>query len=280
MSGTGEHVVLADCADSSGVLSSEMAYYSSSPDSSPGDIAGITTDNNQTAAWTCSTTNAVFTDTGVTFSAKIGPGVADGEYAGTASNGYDSKNGGFRCWQSSFLNLYRHGDMNCSMVYDCDHDKAPTSTTIASCTASATSTATTISPTAAANTGLATGAIIGISVGGGIALIIALVAACLVWRYLRANKRARKAKPPRITDPRTDKSRPKLPSMAQRPYADPGAWQGPPPVHELEEQWRPTEVPSLSHPPELDSSQRLELPTPESQYYEFYGHRSKSPVSP
>lgn len=123
---TAEHVVLVNCQSSDGVFTSEMAYYGSgTAGSSPSEYAQVTTATNETAAWACSTTTAVFTDTETTFVAVIGPNVTDGAWAGTGSNGYDSNNGGFRCWQKSTVDLYVYETRTCSMIYDCDHDAAP-----------------------------------------------------------------------------------------------------------------------------------------------------------
>jgi hypothetical protein len=120
-----EYVVLADCHDASSVYSSQIAYYSNSTASTPNDVATVATDAGQTAIWACSTTEALFTTTNTEFVAQLGPKVSDGQYAGTGSNGYDSKNGGFRCWQQFSQSYYTYGSVTCNMVYKCDHDAAP-----------------------------------------------------------------------------------------------------------------------------------------------------------
>lgn len=126
MSTTEEHVVLANCVNGDGVLSSDMAYYSQGPpDGSPGDIASVNTATNTTASWPCAINTAEFGDTHVIFVATIGPSVADGGYAGTGNNGYTAQNGGFRCWQKSLVNLYSYQGRTCSGIYDCDHEAAP-----------------------------------------------------------------------------------------------------------------------------------------------------------
>lgn len=117
----GEHVVLADCRDTAGAVSSQMAYFRGSPGPSPQDVAVVQTDPGQAALWINTNTSGLFTDTGVTFTATLGPKVADGEYAGTGHNGY----GGFNCWQRYAKNLYRYGETTCHQVYACNHDPAP-----------------------------------------------------------------------------------------------------------------------------------------------------------
>ncbi len=117
----GEHVVLADCRNGNNVLSSQMAYFPGAPSSSPQDVAIVNTPSGQTALWPGSTTAALFTTTGVTFTAVLGPQVANGSYAGSGNNTYT----GFTCWQRYVLNLYKYGNTTCSQVYDCDHEVAP-----------------------------------------------------------------------------------------------------------------------------------------------------------
>ncbi|KAI1640303.1 hypothetical protein F4809DRAFT_479937 [Biscogniauxia mediterranea] len=114
----GENVVLADCKSTDGVASSEIAYYSGSPDSSPDDIAQVTTEEGKTQQWANNSISGYFNTTGVTFRATLGPTGDDGDYAGLGNNGY----GDFVCWQSASKNLYSHAGKTCSGVYDCNHE--------------------------------------------------------------------------------------------------------------------------------------------------------------
>ena len=116
-----EHVVLSDCRDKNAVLSSQMAYFANSPNGSPQDVAVVSTPSGQSRLWAGATTTGLFTDTGVSFKATLGPQGADGSYAGNGTNGY----GTFSCWQIYQLNLYQYDSTTCSMVYDCDHRAAP-----------------------------------------------------------------------------------------------------------------------------------------------------------
>lgn len=120
-----EHVVLANCITDQGTLSSEMAYFTGSPNSSPDDTAVVSTPFNTTRKWADSRTSTLFLDTNVRFTADLGPDVADGEWAGTGDNGY----GTFVCWEKASGDLYS-GDTGeeenrCSGVYDCDHAATP-----------------------------------------------------------------------------------------------------------------------------------------------------------
>jgi hypothetical protein len=116
-----EHVVLADCRDRAGVLSSQVAYFPGSPNSTPQDVAIVATPRGQTRLWAGATSSALFTTTSVTFTAKIGPQVEDGQFAGTGNNGY----GDFVCYQKYAANLYEYDGTTCSQVYDCNHDPVP-----------------------------------------------------------------------------------------------------------------------------------------------------------
>ncbi|KAK5661801.1 hypothetical protein OQA88_9903 [Cercophora sp. LCS_1] len=170
----GEHVVLADCRDAAGVVSSQIAYFRGSPGPSPQDVAVVVTSPGQAALWVNTNTSALFTDTGVTFTSTLGPKVADGEYAGTGHNGY----GGFSCWQKYQKNLYTYDGTTCHQVYACNHDPAPA-----------------VLPTPVEDTkssssgggGLSSGALVAIVVGvvGGLVL---LAAAALFWYWRRTRQ--------------------------------------------------------------------------------------------
>jgi hypothetical protein len=113
----GEHVVLADCRDQSGTISSQMAYFLSAPGPLPKDVAIVVTTPGQAALWVNGNTTGLFTDTGVRFTSTLGPKVEEGQYAGTGENGY----GSFGCWQRYVKGLYTYDQTECSQVYDCEH---------------------------------------------------------------------------------------------------------------------------------------------------------------
>ncbi|KAK4237093.1 hypothetical protein C8A03DRAFT_45021 [Achaetomium macrosporum] len=117
----GEHVILADCRDRGGVVSSQMAYFVGDPGPTPQDVAVVVTPAGQAALWVNSNTSGLFTDTGVTFTANLGPRVEDGQFAGTGDNGY----GNFSCYQKYVAQLYTYGETTCNQVYLCDHSNPP-----------------------------------------------------------------------------------------------------------------------------------------------------------
>jgi hypothetical protein len=117
----GEHVVLADCRDRSGIISSQIAYFAGEPGPNPEDVAVVVTEAGQAALWVNGNTSALFTNTGVTFTATLGPAVAEGQFAGTGENGY----GNFSCYQSYVNALYVYSATTCSQVYLCDHSDPP-----------------------------------------------------------------------------------------------------------------------------------------------------------
>jgi len=116
-----EHVVLADCRSDDKSLSSQMAYFPGAPNGNPQDVAVVSTESGQARLWADQNTTGLFTDTGVTFTAKIGPLVEDGAFAGTGNNGY----GNFSCFQIYVKNLYQYDGKECSQVYDCNHQPIP-----------------------------------------------------------------------------------------------------------------------------------------------------------
>lgn len=117
----GEHVVLADCRDRRGTVSSQMAYFPGEPGPEPADVAVVVTRPGQAALWVNGNTSALFTDTGVTFTASLGPKVDEGRFAGVGDNGY----GSFGCWQRYVPQLYVYESTVCSQVYECDHSPPP-----------------------------------------------------------------------------------------------------------------------------------------------------------
>ncbi|KAH7032700.1 uncharacterized protein B0I36DRAFT_99753 [Microdochium trichocladiopsis] len=113
----GEHVVLADCRTKDLVYSSQMAYFNTTLDNSPEDIAVVKTAQGQTAVWFGQSTSALFTATGTTFKAVLNGTAEDGDFVGTGDNGY----GTFYCYQNFYQDQYMYGDSTCNMVVDCNH---------------------------------------------------------------------------------------------------------------------------------------------------------------
>ncbi|KAK4226629.1 hypothetical protein QBC38DRAFT_479902 [Podospora fimiseda] len=180
-----EHVTLSDCRDSSGVFSSQAAYFPTEPGPVPQDVAVVTTTAGQTALWINTKTEALFTGTNTKFTATLGPKVNDGEYAGMGDNGYTT----FNCWQKYKPNLYTYGNTTCSQVYDCNHDPAPS--ILPTPSGAQPSDTGTSPPSSEANSGLAQGSLIGIIVGavGGVLFLIAAVAVFWYWRKTRKDNK-------------------------------------------------------------------------------------------
>ncbi|KAK7978215.1 hypothetical protein PG988_005705 [Apiospora saccharicola] len=179
-----EYIVLADCKDSNNVLQSQMAYYNeTSPANKPQDTAVVAAPAGQLSNWFCDFSSGQFTTTGVQFNATLGPKRDEGDYAGNGTNGYDSDNGGYRCWQQYNRSQYKQGQFDCSQVLRCDHRAAPSPLPSISCSA-ASGNSTDTDPH-----GLTTGAKIGIGVGSGVGGLILLAIAVSVWRYLRKRRR-------------------------------------------------------------------------------------------
>ncbi|KAH6615530.1 hypothetical protein B0J18DRAFT_282392 [Chaetomium sp. MPI-SDFR-AT-0129] len=201
----GEHVVLADCRDPAGVLSSQMAYFKGPVGATPTDVAVVATPNGQTTLWVNANTTGLFTTTSVKFTANLGPRVEEGQFAGTGNNGY----GNFSCYQQYIAELYTYENTKCSQVYQCDHSKPPAGGISSS-----------------SSSGMSQGTIIGIAVGvvGG---ILFLVAAGLVFWYLRRSRRAKAGHSILPSDrsttltagPGSDNGEPKAPSTVQTPVS-------------------------------------------------------------
>ncbi|ROW04863.1 hypothetical protein VMCG_04886 [Cytospora schulzeri] len=153
--GHAEHVVLANCRSPDGILSSEMASYTGSPQNTPDDIAIVDTS----------------------------PDVADGEWAGTGDNGY----GSFVCWETSLPDSYYDEALGteCSGVYDCNHEATPSVTP----TSLATSTNSAASSHPPSRTGLSQGALIGLIIGCVTFFLLLLFASTLIFiRRLAVHK--------------------------------------------------------------------------------------------
>ncbi|KAI2603638.1 hypothetical protein GGR54DRAFT_622539 [Hypoxylon sp. NC1633] len=257
-----ENVILADCTGAQGQLSSEVAYFSGSPDSAPEDIATVTSGKHHD--WANTTTSAYFSDTSVTFTAVLREHSDAGDYAGTGNNGY----GNFTCWQTDSTYLYSHNNQNCFAMYDCNHLGTPVSLPSASSSPSITPTASSSitgsaaasSSTPAASSGLSVGAIVGLSIGvaAGV-LIIAATAILLVWRQrqLKNGKAAAAAAaaPPEKGPESGKAGTPKGPQLTN------SIWQGPgvrelesPQVYELHSEYRPAEIHGQALAGELDAT--------------------------
>jgi len=98
-----------------------MAYFPGEVGQRPQDVAVVLTSRGQTALWVNANTTGLFTTTGVTFTALLGPRVGDGEFAGVGDNGYAN----FSCYQRYRKDLYQYGPATCSQVYLCDHSDPP-----------------------------------------------------------------------------------------------------------------------------------------------------------
>ncbi|KAI6281755.1 hypothetical protein MCOR34_011120 [Pyricularia oryzae] len=232
---SGEHVALCDCKNDAELVSSQMAYYLGVPDSTPVDVATVpNTPNGQARVWPSATTSALFTLTNVTFTAKVGPQVEVGAFAGTGSNGWPSP---FNCWFTPSQKLYVYDGWTCAMVYDCSHDAAN------STTPSTPSGAPTSRPTRAPNqpsdsSGISTPALIGVAVGSGVVAIIVIGAIGFVCLQRR---RARDAT--RQMEERRSQSPPKSPCGGV--FDAEGRWHQtikPGPPQEMDGQYRGLEI--------------------------------------
>ncbi|RYP33895.1 hypothetical protein DL767_004522 [Monosporascus sp. MG133] len=244
-----EHVALADCRGLNNEFSSQMAYYPGSPRGAPQDVAVVPTPDGQYSLWVESTRSGLFTTTGVTFTAVLGPRVAEGEYAGTGDNGY----GNFSCWARYTKDLYEWDDTRCSMVYDCDHRAAPapTASTTGTTSAAPAATMSTSQTEVSTSRGLSIGAIVGVSIGSGIGAILVAVAIFLFLGHLRNQKN-------KDAGEETGAERGSLATTGPGG----GGRQNAQVVHEMDAQWHGSEMPSESKKGELDGNPRAELAGP------------------
>lgn len=285
-----EHVTLADCRTSAGVLSSQMAYFPGAPNATPQDVAVVSTPAGQLRLWAGATTAGLFTATGTTFTAKLGPQVGDGEFAGTGDNGY----GNFTCWQRFAKALYKYGDAVCNQVYDCSHEAAPKpAATSSSGAGGPTQTPTagnssnnngTSPPIATTDSGLSDAARTAIIAGVVSAVGIAAIAA-LAWFILKRRAQKKRLDELRARYPGGVPPPPPLPAQDKRgwfgrkqrrgtnppPYGGPQMMMAPPPqqqpagmdagkkplapgglVYELDGQWHGVEVHGDAARGELD----------------------------
>ncbi|KAK0625452.1 hypothetical protein B0T17DRAFT_617542 [Bombardia bombarda] len=180
-----EHVILSDCRDQNNIVSSQMAYFNGTPGNSPTDVAVVITTPGQAALWVNSNTSALFTDTGVTFTATLGPRVAEGQYAGNGTNGY----GTFSCWARFLSLLYSYDGTTCNQVYDCDHEAAPAVLPTPLATAAAETPTSTPQTTDSGGSGISEAALIGIIVGVVGTLAVAAAGGLFFW-YWRRSKQA------------------------------------------------------------------------------------------
>ena len=120
LAGHDENVMLCNCRDGNGVLSSQMAYYSGDPNSSPQALANVDSDFGKTVVWEGGRpVEGAFADTDV-FTSVIAKPVGEGAYAGTGNNKY----GPFFCYRNYRENLYTSDGKTCSSIYACNH-RAP-----------------------------------------------------------------------------------------------------------------------------------------------------------
>ncbi|KAI0139538.1 hypothetical protein F4776DRAFT_594012 [Hypoxylon sp. NC0597] len=258
-----ENVVLADCTggQDSSDLSSEVSYYSGTPDSTPDDVATVTT--GQHRDWANTTTEAFFSDTGVKFKAVLIEHGDAGDYAGTGTNGY----GNFTCWQMEPTLLYTRENRNCFIMYDCNHLNAPV--TLPSATPSTTpSSIASASSTSSSSSHLSVGAIVGLSIGIAVgAIVLAGIAGFFLWRHWRSTKQN-----PAVAVVQESSPEKGLPDVPKGPSPVNAIWQGPgarevvtpiqtPQVyHELHSDERPTEIYGDAIRGELDATpSRVEL---------------------
>jgi hypothetical protein len=210
----GEHVVLADCRDQSGVVSSQIAYFEKDPGPQPQDVAVVVTPSGQAALWVNANTSGLFTDTGVVFRATLGPRVDEGQFAGTGENGY----GNFSCYQNYVKDLYIYAQTTCSQVYLCDHSDPPAGGVVG-----------------ASDGGMSQGTIIGIAVGvvGGLLFVIA---AGLVFWYFRRSRRATQGTHTRVASDRSG-------TLSAGPMSDAG--EPPKPVEQFQDQPQDQQSPAV-----------------------------------
>jgi len=189
-----------------------MAYYQAEVDNVPDDVAIVQTPPGQLALWVNTKTSAVFANTDVTFTADLGPKVAEGQYAGTGNNGFHDD---FTCWQQRSFQVYVYAKTVCSQVYDCNHKpapdtlpppldegetevpttKPPESTTGSIGTTSPTGTLdrsrNSSTPQADARDGLSTGALVAIIVGVVGTVLLSVFGGVFLWLWRRMKKTER-----------------------------------------------------------------------------------------
>ncbi|KAL2186149.1 hypothetical protein L209DRAFT_365842 [Thermothelomyces heterothallicus CBS 203.75] len=251
----GEHVVLADCVDTAGVLSSQIAYFPGDPGPSPQDVAVVQTEEGQTALWVNDNTSALFTTTGVTFTALIGPHVKDGEFAGIGNNGY----GNFSCYQKYSKDLYKYAKTTCSQVYLCDHSAPPAGWVW--------------DPSGSSNS-MSHGTIIGIAVGvvGGVLFLLA--AALAIW-YFRRSRGGRGGAASRLSS-KLLRSGTSSTAAASSDAGEPKSQtQTPTPSEFSSSQNHQPVVQKITGPYEMDARYRVELANDNGKYeMDPHGHGS------
>jgi hypothetical protein len=141
-----EHVILANCRDSSGAGSSQMAYFQGAVNSSPDTVAFVKTSPGLTQVWESTGDIAATFPDGNVFTVSIPHPVPAGQYAGAGHNLQRD----FTCWFNVVKNVYNWDVNSCDQIYDCNHSAAPLpSSSTAAATASNTPTPT-IAPAAPA----------------------------------------------------------------------------------------------------------------------------------
>ncbi|OTA84507.1 hypothetical protein M434DRAFT_377815 [Hypoxylon sp. CO27-5] len=120
-----EYVMLADCGQGNEVQSSQAAYYQTYTDDAPRDVARIVVITDQSRTLGNTKLWAYFTDTGINFTASLLPEGENGEYSGTAYNGYVH----FACFQKPLAYIYSNGSAECYQRYNCSHAAISSTTT-------------------------------------------------------------------------------------------------------------------------------------------------------
>jgi hypothetical protein len=254
-----EHVVLADCRNGK-VLSSQIAYFRTAVATTPEDVAVVSTPDSQSRLWPNAVTSGFFTTTNITFTANLGSASEDGSMAGTGDNGYVN----FTCWVKHQAQLYRYGDVQCSMVYDCNHQPASASA------ANSTNNNSLNSPPQEGGVSTTVTVAIAASSAGGFLVLASVIGA--VW-CCRAKRKGRDA-----CGFITNKRRRVRRSGSLEKFSIKG------PIYEMEAPWSPSDLvarspvgSSIDSPAgelggvakvEIDGTERIELDVKERQYLE------------
>ncbi|KAI0837838.1 hypothetical protein F5Y06DRAFT_297266 [Hypoxylon sp. FL0890] len=119
-------VLLTDCIHNNERLS-QAAYYQTYTDATAKDSAEVSP-SSQDHIWENAESWAYFTDTGTNFTANLGPEGSNGDFAGTAYNGYVH----FVCFQQPETYVYNSGGVGCYQRYNCSHAAIPSTITASS----------------------------------------------------------------------------------------------------------------------------------------------------
>jgi hypothetical protein len=110
-----EHILLCNCSDRKGQLSSVMAYYFGNPDGFPAAVASMATGRN--TVWESAPVSGTFPG-GDTFISNIAASIPAESFAGIGKNNL----GSLSCYRKAQVNAIPllDGTM-CSPLYDCNH---------------------------------------------------------------------------------------------------------------------------------------------------------------